>query len=58
MLTDLEREKCTCSNPSTKACKKPFYDAFDLCLVCSHTRTCHEDLNKTTCGLETQEINK
>jgi hypothetical protein len=58
MLADLEEEKCTCSNSSTKACKKPFYDAFDLCLVCSHTRTCHEGLNKTTRSLETQGMNK
>jgi len=37
-------EKCECNNASpSKICKKPFYDAFDACLICSHDRACHRD---------------
>jgi len=50
--------ECTCGNPTTQVCKKPFYDAFDLCLVCSHTRACHKGAAKTIRGLETQEVRK
>ena len=48
--------KCTCDSPTTQVCKKPFYDAFDLCLVCSHARACHEDAAKAIRGLGTQEF--
>jgi hypothetical protein len=33
---------CTCGAATTKnVCERPFYDAFDVCLICSHGRTCH-----------------
>ena len=42
--TEMSEEKCRCANPpTTKICKIPFYDAFSLCLICSHTLACHTD---------------
>lgn len=36
--------KCMCDNPpEKKICSTPFYDAFSLCLICSHTLACHID---------------
>ena len=40
----VEEGKCGCDNPrAAKICRKPFYDAFNLCLICSHPLTCHRD---------------
>jgi len=33
---------CACGAVATKSvCKRPFYDAFDVCLICSHGQPCH-----------------
>ena len=29
---------------SKTICTKPYYDAFDVCLICSHTRTDHKEI--------------
>ena len=37
-------ENCECGNaPPSKICRKPYYDAFDNCLICSHSKACHRD---------------
>jgi len=33
---------CKCDNEgASKICKRPFYDAFDTCLICNHDKGCH-----------------
>jgi hypothetical protein len=37
-------DECECGAPAApEVCKTPYYDAFDMCLVCSHDRTCHTE---------------
>jgi hypothetical protein len=34
---------CKCDNEEvSKVCKRPFYDAFDTCLICNHNKVCHD----------------
>ena len=46
--TSVGSADCGCGAPAVlRVCKRPFYDAFDTCLICSHDRTCHVDQQET-----------
>jgi len=35
---------CKCDNEdAVKICNRPFYDSFEICLICNHDKDCHKE---------------